>query len=180
MFWSPFNFKGKVYGLRHLHPKTVTYIHEAQGLKPEVRYDVKVTYSLHCFTQEAAVGENPDKALFYSDNRETRVFDFNRWRLSQELPGMIESLLNRKCYQTRRRNFLTVGMLDSESNALIQYEVYFQVTNSSKADALDLFVETAYPRAKPVQGNFRHHNKPVGFAVILKKTRERRPIPLQQ
>ena len=180
MFWKPFRFEGKIYDLRHLHPRKITYVHEAQGGKPEARYNVNLTYGLHCFTHKEEENEKPDEALLYSDDRETRVFDFNRWHLSYELPAIIESLLKRKCYQTQRRNFLTVGMLDQDGNAVIQYEVYFRVTNSPKGDAIDLFVETGYLRDKPAQGNFRHHNKPVGFAVILKKTRERLPIPLQK
>jgi hypothetical protein len=58
---------------------TITYVQEAKVDKPARCYKVDVIFSLHCFTRGIKDGEQPDPALCYSDDRETRVFDFLRY-----------------------------------------------------------------------------------------------------
>jgi hypothetical protein len=168
--WRPFRYCQDTYDLGHLHPKTITYVLEAKGNKPERTYTVEVIFSLHCFTRGFKDGEVPDPALCYSDHRETRVFDFQRYQLSQHLPAIVEGLSKRKCYHTGLSNFLTIEILNQADQTIVQYEVFFEVSRSSQKGRLNLFIQSAYVRSQSAQGNRRHHNKPIGFFVILHNT----------
>jgi hypothetical protein len=103
--WKPFIFGGRTYDLSHLHPRTCRYEQPAKGNKPARTYTVDVIFSLHCFTRSLLDGEDVDKGLLYADDREKRVFDFQRYELSKHLPAIIESLDQRKCFQTGNDNF---------------------------------------------------------------------------
>lgn len=113
MRWPTFNHDGAQYDLGHLHPKAITYFQPARGTNPPRCYNVDLIYSLHCFTK-GMEGENPDPDLLYSDNRQTRIFDFRRYELSRQLPAIIESLMTCKCFHTGRGNFFTIKILDAQ------------------------------------------------------------------
>jgi hypothetical protein len=171
--WIAFSFEEKKYSLDHLHPKTVTYVQPAKGINPPRRYRVEVIFSLHCFTRSME-NETPDSALLYGDNRETRIFDFGRYELSQNLPAIIEGLMARKCFHTGHGNFFTVSVLDGQGNK-IEYEVYFTVSKSTKRRVINLYVQSAYKRDTDHRGN-RPAPRPIGFSVILFNTLNKVPI----
>ena len=103
MQWRAFRYGEDTYDLRHLHPRTITYVQEAKGHKPARTYTADVHFSMNCFTRGVKPGQIPDPALLYSDDREVRIFDANRWRLSHNLPGIVEGLMGRKCFHTGYR-----------------------------------------------------------------------------
>ena len=89
---EPFEHQGKVYDLSHLYPFPMRYEQPSKDGKPTRVYKVDVEFSLHCFTRGARKGEVPDAALLYSDSRETRIFDFQRYELSKRLPEIVACL----------------------------------------------------------------------------------------
>ena len=122
MHWNQFEFDGKIYDLTHLHPRTLSFMQPASGRNPPRVYRVEVIYSLHCFTR-GGDGEVVDAAMYYSDSRETRIFDFDRYELSHQLPCIIGGLAARTCFHAERANYFTIEIQKGQST--LEYEVYF-------------------------------------------------------
>ena len=175
MLWPAFTYKGTVYDLAHLHPKPVVYVRSAEGDQPERQYKVDITYSLHCFSHKIKTGECPEPGLLCSDHVETRVFDFDRWKLSFRLPEIIEALMQQKCFHTGHNNFFTIELLAGKS--IVKYEIFFTVSKSSIKGRLNLFVQTAFVRTAPPPPTQRR-NPPIKFNFILYNTLNNRPIKL--
>jgi len=173
MRWRAFEYKGKVYALNHLHPRTIMYRQPAKGDNPERIYTANVEFGLHCFTHGIPSGQEPDPALLYGDSREQREFDFKRYELSKRLPEIAETLPSRKCFHTEKGNFFCVEMVD-EQGSRVEYDIFFEASKSSKA-CLNLFVQSAYVRDVLHAAN-RPRRKPIRFFVILFNTLNRRPI----
>ena len=178
MYWPPFRYQRKSYDLTHLHPKTITYIQPAneKEKKPAREYLVDVIFSLHCFTR-GGESESPEPALFYSDDRETRVFDFRRYALSLKLPGIIDQLMSRKCFHTGKDNFFTVELADEAGNR-VEYEIYFTLSMSSTKGVLNLFIQSAYvrdPAYRPSRPKVKHWSS-IRFGIILYNTLNNLPI----
>src|ERR1051325_11560567 len=112
--WKPFEYQGEIYDLTHLHPRIVQYEQTAKDNRPARYYTVNVICGLHCFTRGRDEWENPDRSLLYSDTRETRIFDFQRYQLSIYLPRIVDELQKRKCYHTGKGNFFTVEMISPQ------------------------------------------------------------------
>jgi hypothetical protein len=145
MRWKPFHFRGNIYNLSHLHPCSITYEQAARGNAPARVYKVDVIFGLHCFTRGAVGGGLVDRTLLYSDDRETRSFDFARYELSKLLPELVRELPLRKCFHTGKGNFFTIEMVREDGKA-IEYDVFFAATRSSIKGRLNLFVQSAYVR----------------------------------
>ncbi len=168
MKWRPFISGQDIYDLCHLHPKTVTFAQEAKPGKLARAYLVEVIFSLHCFTRGVRHGEIPDRALCYSDGRETRVFDMQRYHLSHNLPAIVESLARRRCYHTGRGNFFTIEIVDPNTDTKLEYEVYFTASRAARRGLINLYVQSAYVRDTEHRRN-QPHRKPISFYVILFK-----------
>ncbi|WP_321473223.1 hypothetical protein [uncultured Paludibaculum sp.] len=166
MNWRPFRYGLEEYDLCHLHPATITYTQEARGGKPARCYAVDVVYSMHCFTRGIKADERPNPDLCYRDSRETRVFDFRRYELSRQLPGIIRDLCTRKVYHSGRGNFFTIEIIDKRTGARLEYEIYFVASRSSRKGRIDLVVQSAYVRDPEHLAN-RPKLKPIAFPVIL-------------
>jgi hypothetical protein len=108
--WRNFEHNSVTYDLNHLHPQTIEFERPAKDGKPAVVYTVDLTYSLHCFSHKLPSGAF-DKSLIYPNTRETRLFDFERYELSKRLPGIIETMAQRKCFHTGHGNFFTVEVV---------------------------------------------------------------------
>jgi hypothetical protein len=173
--WKPFIFGGECYDLSHLHPRTCRYEQPAKGDKPARAYTVDIIFSLHCFTRSLLNDEAGDAALFYADDRETRVFDFQRYELSKQLPGIIESLGQRKCFHTGHDNFFSVALIDRDGNS-IEYDIFFTASRASrKKGVVNMYIQSAYVRDVK-HGNRPRMNSPIGFYVILFNVLHNRPI----
>jgi hypothetical protein len=176
MKWQPFLHQDTAYDLSHLHPTSLTYEQPAKEDKPALTYTVEVRFSLHCFTRGIGDGEHPDPALLYSDSRETRIFDFRRYELSKQLPGIVQNLSRRKCYNTGKGNFFTVVVIGAQGQP-IDYDIFFEASRSTRK-GLVLFVQSAY--ARDAQHGSRPRAKPIGFYVILYNTLNNKPIRMPQ
>jgi len=172
--WKPFTFDGTTYELTHLYPRSCCYQQPAKAGKPARSYDVDIIFSLHCFTRAIDPSETPDAAMLYGDNRETRIFDFQRYELSKRLPAILETLAQRKCYHTGKGNFFSVDVIN-ENGTVTEYDVFFAASRSSKKGRLNLFVQSAYGRDAQ-HGSNRPHKKPIGLYVILFNVLHNKPI----
>jgi hypothetical protein len=173
--WRPFVHEGVNYDLSHLHPFVQTFEQAAQGDKPARNYQAQVIFSLHCFTHGAVGTEDLQGPLGYADSRETRIFDFDRYEQSRQLPDIVRALPVSPCFHTDHGNFFTVKNCNPATGQEATYEVYFTASRaSSKAVPLNLFVQSAYIRDR------LHTNRPsrkkIGFFVILHNTLNGRPI----
>jgi hypothetical protein len=174
MRWKPFQFRGKVLDLAHLHPRSLTYQQPAKGNAPARVYRVDVIFGLHCFTRGRDQEAPQEKALLYGDDRETRVFDFVRYELSKRLPEIIEDLPQRKCYHTGKGNFFSVEIVSGDGS-VVEYDVFFAASRSSTKGKINLFVQSAYVRDAEYLSN-RPDRKPIGFYVILFNTLNNKAI----
>lgn len=166
MLWTPFIYGGETYDLSHLHPQEIVYIQPAQKNKPERKYVVEVHYSLHCFTRGIKDENQNEIDLYYSDPRETRLFDFKRYELSFKLPEIIKSLGERNCFHTNYTGFFTIEIVDSDGEKA-DYEIYFEV-EKGKGKGLELYIHSAYVR-DPERIKDRPKKKKIGFYIVLYK-----------
>ncbi len=164
--WAPFTYQNKTYDLSHLHPRPTTVTQSAVPGKPERVFNLVIFYSLHCFTRGIEPGEIPNPALCYSDRRETRVFDFQRYELSKRLPQITAELAKRKCYHSGKGNFFVVELVD-ESGSREEYEVFFVASRSSTRGVLNLFVQSAYIRDQDHLSARPTPRKTIRFEILL-------------
>ena len=172
--WRPFIYQGVTYDLSHLHPQLIEVVQAAAGDKSAKIYHVQLIYSLHTFTRGVKEGETPDKDLLYCDMRECRIFDFQRYALSARLPGIVAALHVRKCYHSGKGNFFVIELIGEDGQRL-EYEVYFEVSRSSKKGVVNLFVQSAYVRDDAHKSS-QPQKKPIGFFVLLFNTQNNRTI----
>jgi hypothetical protein len=173
--WKPFTFRGQVYDLGHLHPRTCHYEQPAKGDKQARIYTVDVIFSLHCFTRALLDTEEADPAMLYADDRETRLFDFQRYDLSKHLPAIIETLDRRKCFHTGHDNFFSLALIDRDGNT-IEYDIFFTASRSSrKRGVVNLYIQSAYMRDE-AHSNRPRMKSPIGFHVILFNVLNNRPL----
>ncbi|MBN9657411.1 MAG: hypothetical protein J0H49_04495 [Acidobacteria bacterium] len=166
MNWRPFRYGVEEYDLCHLHPATITFEQEAKDGKPARCYTVDVVFSMHCFTRGIKTDESADPDLCYRDDRETRLFDFQRYELSHQLPGIVKDLCKRRVYHSGKGNFFTIEFIDKRTGARLEYEVYFAASRSPLKGRIHLVVQSAYVRDPEHRAN-RPRLKPISFAVIL-------------
>lgn len=172
MKWTPFTYEQKAYPLDHLHSQTITLITPATNNKPEQQYLINVDYSLHCFTRGARQGEAIPSTLAYSDNREARIFDFNRYELSKLLPEIIADLSQRQCYHDPHGNFYIYETADSDGKKYY-YCIFFTLSRAGKRAGLNLYVSSAY--AKDTQP-YKRKQKPIRFRVLAHNISKNKPV----
>lgn len=160
--WEPHTMGGEVYCLDHLHPWQWAVTIPSKPPSPERLLLLAVSYSLHCFTRQAAPGEVVPDDGWYADSRERRVFDPRRWALSKRLPEIIASLESRRCLHSGREEFLTVEVI--EEGRRFDYVMFFTVTKSGKGKGADLnlFINSAHERTDAIR-----YKKPVRLHFIL-------------
>ena len=172
MKWKPFTFQDQQYDLSHLHPFELEVVHAAPNNKPAITYSFEVHFSLHCFSK--SILSDDDRALAYSDNRETRTFCFDRYRLSQQLPAIIKDIGNKRCNHTGKGNFFIVELIDDTGNN-IEYEIYFDVSGQGKKQPMRLYIQSAYVRNDESRA-YRHKTKKISFYVIAHNRKSGKPI----
>lgn len=163
MKWRAFQRNGEIFDLSHLDGFAYDLVVPAKGTKPQQVYRLNVTFSIHCFTRGAKKDEAIEPDLAYSDNRETRIFDFDRYEESKRLRGIVESFAERKCYHDKHGNYY-VFEVEDEAGVRSYYSVFFTVSKAGKKAGLNLFVTTAHIRLQPPGGK---NVKPVRFSVIV-------------
>jgi len=159
---------GVDYLLDHLANSVRVMRIPANSRMPERAVSLAISYGLHCFTRAAELGEREN----VSDGRERRVFAVDRYDLSHQLPGILDSLESRKCFHTAYSNFFTVEYVN-QSGVKQDYVVYFRTWRSGTKDAGDVrvHVESAYLRSDAPKWK-----KPIRFKVIVANTFTKKPI----
>ncbi len=163
MNWKPFELGGQVFYLGHLDGFAYDLIVPAKDGKPAQSYRLNVTFSIHCFTRGAKQGEDIAAELAYSDSRETRIFDPERYEQSKRLPEIVKTLGERKCHHDKHGNYY-VFEVEDEEGVKRYYSVFFTVSKAGKKAGLNLYVTTAHMRPQPP---YTKSVKPVRFSVIV-------------
>lgn len=169
--------QGDPYVLSHLNDIDVTFQQDAAPGRTAKSYRFVVSFGLHCFTRgvNPRNGENLSdfKSLHYSDQRETRIFCFERYRHSLRLPYIAQEISQRKCFNTGRGNFFTIELVDSDG-VQREYEVYFKVSRESRGK-LRLHIISAYTRDDAHDSAQPQKNK-ISFFVIAHNIQAGKPI----
>ncbi|MEN9874552.1 MAG: hypothetical protein RL186_1449, partial [Pseudomonadota bacterium] len=163
MNWKPFEQNGRHYDLSHLDGFSYDLIVPSKADKPERKYRLNVSFSIHCFTRGAKKGEAIEPDLAYSDSRETRIFDPERYEQSKSLREIVGSLENRKCFHDTHGNFF-VFQIEFANGQKAYYSVFFTLSKAGKKSGLNLYVTTAHLRHQPP---YSKSMKPVRFSVIV-------------
>lgn len=164
MTWQSFqDASGTRYDLHHLRPVLVTYHLRPTVMRPARNVVVRVTYGMHCFTRQPKLGEVVDPASIYFKNAEGRLFCSDRWALTAELPRMIETFLERNCWETDRRNHVMFSNARAADGS--EYAVFFALRGASAGREWDatLLVISAHPRDR-----FKKRGKPLKGREILR------------
>jgi hypothetical protein len=144
-------YRGTTWDLEHLKP--YSFVVTVDGISRPLR--VVVIFACHCFTREATLEERtlnlvPDED-WYSDDRETRVLDEERYLLSKKyLPTMVKDLVQRKIYvadENRKSGNFVTREIETGSGTSGLYSLFFEVENERK-HKLKLRVQSAYVRGK--------------------------------
>ena len=173
MKWKLFQHDGNTYDLSHLHPFDLELSQPGKGSSPERTYNFNVNFSLHCFSKAMKEEDNP--GLEYSDNRESRTFCFDRYRLSFHLPDIIRNIHTKQCNHSGKVNFFIIELVTDEDKP-VEYEIYFDVKKPiSKGSPMQLYVQSAYVRTKDSKP-YRHKTKKINFFVIAHNRKVGKPI----
>ena len=174
--WRPFTHQDVTYDLSHLDPFEWRYTAKASGKRPERTYKFHVTFSMHCFTRNPKDGEQITTDSWYEGPKEKRVFCFDRYELSHQLPEIIKSTGNRVCWHTHHGNFFTVELTTKEGEE-VEYEVYFDVTRATRRGWLHLIVQSAYVRTEEYKST-RPGKRKIRLDVIAYNRQQGKPIKL--
>jgi len=99
---------GVTHNLTHLTDAKYQFTIEASGKHPEVTFEVLVQYSSHCVSWGPKEDQPIDFTVcgydrrIFDDKRIARCFRETRHNLSQRLPEIFNTLLDRKCLFTGR------------------------------------------------------------------------------
>ena len=159
--WHPHvRRNGEKLSLSHLHPfRFDTSLEPKPGNAARV-ISIHVGFSSHVFTCD--VESAGPVAERYSDNRETRAFDEERYTWSFRLRGIVTALENRKCYFARQDHFVTFE--PHQTCTALEYRVFFTMRRRDSS-SLDLVVQSAYVGKKDLSRH-RLGKKPIRFCVI--------------
>lgn len=146
MRWFPHGsqhpgFEGPYFTLNHLHPFRFTLDMEATKISPARSVQVHVGFGLHTFTRNPKSGDLPHS--FYSDDREKRVFDEERYELSLRLPEIVRSWPEGRppCSRAKDENYVSIDLGSGD-----RYAVFFNVKRWTAIDknSVLLVVQSAY------------------------------------
>lgn len=144
-------YRGNTWDLEHLKP--YSFLAAVDGISHPLR--VVVIFACHCFTREATLEEKtrnlvPDED-WYSDNREKRILDEERYLLSRKyLPAMVKDLVKRKIYvadENRKNGNFVTREIETGPGTTGLYSLFFEVVNERK-HKFKLRIQSAYVRGK--------------------------------
>lgn len=171
--WNKFEYNGNIYELSHLDPFEWFLEWPKEDKRSVRKYQFNILFSMHCFTKRVLASESTDSALLYKGPTEARLFCFERYELSKQLPKIIRNINNKSCWHTQHGSFFTIEIQD-KSGIKHDYEIYFDVYKSSK-NWLTLMVKSAYIRdAQYAIGQPK--KRKVRFSVIARTRFERKEL----
>lgn len=162
-WWPHVDGNGNAHPLHHLHPFRFPFAMPASGGRPETNALIHVGFGLHCFTRQMKPGDDPVDT--YSDSRERRTFDPQRYELSKQLPSIMNGLPKRRCAFAKANNYVTIDLGESGGVAM-RYGVFFNIRRWAKQgdNAVLIVVQSAYALdpAKQTPGVGR-----IGFQALV-------------
>lgn len=171
--YEPFVINEHIFSLSHLDPFYTEYVQPAKQDKGEKRYRCLIEFSSHCFTRspnkhKGETLESYDSTLHYTTQKETRIFCFERYQLSLQLPDILREMDKQKCFFTSANDkFLTIS-IQNQAGENVDYEIYFSLKKSKKCD-VHIFINSAYVRSADYQAA-PLRRKPISFFVLLNNT----------
>jgi hypothetical protein len=134
-WWEPFLVGEIEHGLDHLKVHEVTYEGET------LTYSMVVTYGLHCFAKDDT---EHSIEVTYSDGKEIRQIDLERYEASKQLRGIVEGFArdDRRFFQTTTEKFFTIPLVNSASGQVEPYKVCFCIFKENRL--LRIHVTTAF------------------------------------
>lgn len=163
--WWPHKHKGSTYPLTHLRPFEFPIVLPQSDTYATRTVEIRVGFSCHTFTREPRDNDG-DLPPYLTTENETRMFCHERYPLSKSLPEIIKSLPTRKCYFARQKNYFIV-----QNHPLLaagqEYRVFFDVRHIGGADAVLLFVQSAYPANLDKGTPHGATRKKIGFRVLV-------------
>ena len=167
-YWSPLQVNDEDIDLAHLEP------HDFICVTPDsATRKVHVTYSNHVFTEKFDSGIHSPNKLVYRD----RAFNNNRYELSKQLFGLVESLPNVKVYQTwEKRNYVYFIFLEGNVD-LPPYHMFFEIkkVGKGKKGRLNMTVESAHSKHSDYSNPARRCNS-VHFTQLVQNVYLNRKI----
>lgn len=173
--YDSFFYQDTELSLSHLDTFYVEYVQPAKGDKDEKIYRCLIEFSHHCFTKSPNIHKNEklsdySQSLHYKTEKETRIWDWERYELSKKLPSILRNIDKQKCFFTSANDkFLTVS-IQNRNGESVDYEIYFSLKKSHTCD-VHIFINRAYLRSddyKPSSGKLKR--KPISFFVLLTNT----------
>ncbi len=167
---------GETYCLNHLRfMETEATLELRGGFKKTVQ--ITVSFENHCYTRsvtevELAAKVYPEKELIQDGSEEhprPRVFNEERYKLSFQLPSLVQSLITnkQKVYATSHHNVLSAQVV-LDGNDRSPYVFFMKVSKDKELKKLKIKVESAYPY-DPNDPPFSL-DKPQSFMKLLSKT----------
>jgi hypothetical protein len=176
--WQPHTNKdGKRFPLNHLHPFRYEVVMPAKDHRLETVVAVHVGFGMHCFTKKIESEDDPNDR--YSDDREVRTFDYERYEHSKRLATVARELQQRPCAFAKDENFVCLDVIDANGEKR-RYGVFFNIKKwageGRDNNAVLLVVQSAYcldPKKPDPRGGKIRFNVLLGHA--LRGTRPTRP-----
>lgn len=147
------SFEGRLYEFGHLASTVYQMPLNAQG---ELTVDLRVTYSIHCFTEEFDTSSHLDHHR-YTHNGETRAFCPERYDYSLELPSLVENMARAKVYRAKSDNYTYVARV-AVNGCPQPYSIFFSLKDVSSAQStmVDMYVQSAYLKGLTVGANAKN------------------------
>ena len=165
-FFPPLLVAGAFVEFAHLEPFQFMVVTEARpgGATIDVRF------SNHCFSEAYDENHHTGPIVDVWDRGQRRIFSQDRYDLSLDLKGIVETFATGPVFQTPEANFVRV--VAPGKNGPAEYRVYFNAKRGGGQGVSDvsLFIESAYAPnpAKQVLSTARMTK--VRFAVLVDKT----------
>ena len=149
--WPDFSYQGRYYSLAHLDEYRFS-IKDRQNIKRQV----VVTFSDHCFTRKYAAGDDP--ALIYRDSSRRRgCFSFDRYAHSLHLGTYIEQAWNGRVWNAGDGDYSIVPTVTQDGVKLF-YNIVFR---------LDVVTGLPFDLRMPIRtAHLREHRPPLTFGEV--------------
>lgn len=166
---------GARFVIDHLRDETFVVVLPASTHHSRLEATVRVEYTSHCVSYGPKAGAIIDFAVIGIERRlfdhrgVARAFCFNRHEWSLNLPAIVKTLADRKCYFTRHGNWFVVEDIDNRG-ATVEYEVFF-ILRRDTSKSVRLVIESAYVREAGAEATGAKKNRrgTVRFKVIVAK-----------
>lgn len=147
------------------------------AIEDGLEVDVVVFFSCHCFTHAVERDDRQPLPLreLYSDGRERRVLNPQRYELSKQLPNVIRALGERQVrVEADRDNYFVLEEV-GDDGAIQRYAVFFEVERDPRRKKrLILRVQSAYPVVELTRRQQKAGK--VNFRVLLRAVYQGRRI----